>query len=213
MYKKISDYGIIGNLHSVAVIAKDGSIDWLCLPHLDSPSMFAALLDDAKGGRFSVCPACEFDSTARYRPETNILEATFRTRAGEMTLVDFMPIPCGGEMELEQAHHELYRLVEVTSGKMDVRALFEPRFDYARAKTCLRQAGPRTAAADGGSEKAFLASTAGLTVEGDRAEATWRMEAGERVWLHLSYGNRQAGPLDPRVAEEQLRRTGDYWRQ
>jgi GH15 family glucan-1,4-alpha-glucosidase len=103
--------------------------------------MFAALLDDTKGGRFCVCPAAAFDSIARYRPETNILETRFRTRAGGMTLVDFMPIPCGGDLELEEAHHELYRLIEVTSGKVDVRVVFEPRFDYARAEMRLQRAG------------------------------------------------------------------------
>ncbi|NIS60723.1 MAG: glycoside hydrolase, partial [Proteobacteria bacterium] len=135
MYKKISDYGIIGNLHSVALIGLDGSIDWLCLPHIDSPSIFAALLDDKKGGRFSISPLDDWDSVAEYIPETNILLTKFRTRTGVLRVTDFMPIPFGGEEELEEERHELYRIVEVTKGKLDVGVVFEPRFDYARART------------------------------------------------------------------------------
>jgi len=77
MYKKISDYGIIGNLYSIALIGLDGSIDWLCMPHIDSPSIFGALLDDSKGGRFSVSPSDDWDSMAEYIPGTNILVTKF----------------------------------------------------------------------------------------------------------------------------------------
>ena len=108
MYKTISDYGIIGNLHSVALVGLDGSIDWLCLPHIDASSVFAALLDDKKGGRFSVSPADEeWDSTAEYMPNTNILFTRFRTRAGVMQVTDLMPIPIAGEEELEEERHIL----------------------------------------------------------------------------------------------------------
>jgi GH15 family glucan-1,4-alpha-glucosidase len=61
MYKKISDYGIVGNLHSIALVGLDGSIDWLCMPHIDSPSIFGALLDEKKGGRFAISPVDEWD--------------------------------------------------------------------------------------------------------------------------------------------------------
>ena len=93
MYKKISDYAIIGNLHSIALVGIDGSIDWLCLPHLDSPSVFGGLLDDQKGGRFSITPTGEWDSVAQYLPNTNVLITKFRTREGTLKLTDFMPIP------------------------------------------------------------------------------------------------------------------------
>jgi GH15 family glucan-1,4-alpha-glucosidase len=139
MYKKISDYGIIGNLHSIALVGLDGSIDWLCLPHIDSPSIFAALLDDKKGGRFSISPLDDWDSVAEYIPETNILVTKFRTMRGVLQITDFMPIPFCGEEELEEEQHELYRLVEVTKGEVDMGAIFEPRFDYARARTSLEK--------------------------------------------------------------------------
>ena len=84
MYKKISDYAIIGNLHSIALVGIDGSIDWLCLPHLDSPSVFGALLDDQKGGLFSITPTEQWDSVAAYLPNTNVLITKFRTREGTL---------------------------------------------------------------------------------------------------------------------------------
>ena len=83
-YKPISDYGIIGDMHSAAVVGLDGSIDWLCFPRFDSPSVFAAILDDAKGGRFRLCPAGRYQIEQRYLTETNILSTTFTTESGQV---------------------------------------------------------------------------------------------------------------------------------
>ena len=84
-YKKISDYGIVGNLQTIALVGLDGSIDWFCLPHIDSPSIFGALLDDEKGGRFAITPVGAYESTAAYLNDTNILKTTFRTDDGRGT--------------------------------------------------------------------------------------------------------------------------------
>ena len=113
MYKKISDYGVIGNLRTVALIGLDGSIDWLCLPFLDSPSVFGSLLDDEKGGSFHIRPCDEYDCTARYMEGTNILVTSMRTRTGVMRLTDFMPPEEGREVH-EDAPVDLYRFLEVT---------------------------------------------------------------------------------------------------
>jgi GH15 family glucan-1,4-alpha-glucosidase len=85
VYKKIIDYGIIGHLKSIALIGLDGSIDWMCLPYIDSPSIFCALLDDGKGGRFSVSPVDAWESAAEYISATNILQTKFMTAAGVMS--------------------------------------------------------------------------------------------------------------------------------
>ena len=91
-YQPIEDYGVIGDLRTAALVGKDGSLDWLCLPHFDSPSVFAALLDDAKGGRFRIAPTCK-DVTHKqlYWPDTNILVTRFLSPEGVAEVVDFMP--------------------------------------------------------------------------------------------------------------------------
>jgi GH15 family glucan-1,4-alpha-glucosidase len=84
-YKPISDYGIIGNMLSAALVGADGSIDWCCLPRFDSPSVFAAILDDEKGGRFQIKPQMPFESHQAYLPDTNILQTTFQAETGTVS--------------------------------------------------------------------------------------------------------------------------------
>src|SRR5262245_59045350 len=91
-YSPISDYAIIGNCRTAALIDRSGSLDWLCLPRFDSPSMFGALLDARKGGRFRIGPSAAFHSKRRYLPDTNILETEFTTETGVLKLIDFMPV-------------------------------------------------------------------------------------------------------------------------
>lgn len=170
MYKKIGDYGIIGNLHSIALIGLDGSIDWLCMPHIDSPSVFGALLDDEKGGRLSISPLDEWDSVAEYIPSTNVLKTRFRTRTGVMQITDFMPVSVSGEEKLEEEQHDLYRLVEVLSGKVKVGLVFEPQFNYARTKTALEKLN-RGVTARGGEEQIVLSCTHELNIRESMAEA------------------------------------------
>ena len=90
-YKGIGEYGIIGNGHTVALIGTDGSIDWCCLPRFDSSSVFAAILDDEKGGKFHIEPQLPFQSRQAYLSNTNILQTTFETETGTVTITDFMP--------------------------------------------------------------------------------------------------------------------------
>jgi GH15 family glucan-1,4-alpha-glucosidase len=210
MYKKISDYAIIGNLHSVALVGLDGSIDWLCLPHIDSPSVFAALLDDNKGGRFSLAPVSEWDSTASYLPDTNILLTKFRTKTGVMHLTDFMPVPISGEDQMDEKEHELYRLIEIVKGTVDVKFLFEPRFDYARSYTTFIKHG-KGIKATGNNEFLTLCSTQEVTVGTERSEAVWSLGGGEKVWLHLNYGEEEDVVLDIEKAEKSYNDTKAYW--
>ena len=90
-FKGIGDYGIIGNSLTIALVSKDGSIDWCCLPHFDSPSGFAAILDDRKGGRFHIKPSVSFEARQAYIPDTNILQTAFQTDTGVATITDFIP--------------------------------------------------------------------------------------------------------------------------
>jgi GH15 family glucan-1,4-alpha-glucosidase len=91
-YPSIAEYALIGDCRSAALVSRERSLDWLCLPRFDSPSIFAALLDANRGGRLSIRPIADFRSRRRYLPDTNIVETTFRTANGAFVLRDLMPI-------------------------------------------------------------------------------------------------------------------------
>ena len=208
VYKKISGYGIIGNLHSVALIGLDGSVDWLCMPHTDSPSVFGALLDDRQGGRFSIAPCGEYDSAAEYRAGTNILTTRFRTAGGVVQVTDFMPV----DPSRTEERHELYRCVEMLGGRLAVAVRFEPRFDYARTRTALERI-PGGIAARGGGEVMVLSCSRDLAVKDNAALATWELAGDDRVWLRMAYGTEQPAELDTARAEEALQETETYWKE
>jgi len=129
-YQPIENYGIIGDLHTTALVGMDGSIDWLCLPHHDSPSVFAAILDSAKGGRFKVSPVGgEVTTKQLYWPDTNVLVTRFFTPDGVGEITDYMPI---GAQESGHKRHQIVRRVEVMRGTMTFRMECSPAFDYAR---------------------------------------------------------------------------------
>src|SRR3954468_23865377 len=89
---EIGDYAIVGDCRTAALVSRDGSIDWLCLPHFSGPSVFAALLDQERGGRFRIRPTDRFRSTRRYFGTTGVLETTFETASGSVRLLDLMPV-------------------------------------------------------------------------------------------------------------------------
>ena len=160
-YKPISDYGVIGDMHSAALVSTGGSIDWLCFPRFDSPSVFAAILDDQRGGRFAIQPVGEYRSTQAYRPETNILQTTFHTDSGQASLTDFMPL----SEDITLSEHEVIRLARCEAGEVTLECLFQPRLDYARAVTRLTVV-PSGAVATGGGAKLSLASSAAAATRG-----------------------------------------------
>jgi GH15 family glucan-1,4-alpha-glucosidase len=127
-YKPISDYGVISNMHSAALVGLDGSIDWLCFPRFDSPSVFAALLDDARGGRFQIAPVASAQVEQRYLPDTNILCTRFHTDAGDVELVDCMPL----KEDATESDHEVIRVVRGLRGSVPMALRLQPRLDYAR---------------------------------------------------------------------------------
>ena len=212
MYKKIGDYGIIGNLHSVALVGNDGSIDWLCLPHMDSPSLFGALLDADDGGSFSISPEGEWDSVLSYLEDSNVLVGQFRTRTGRYTLTDFMTIPAQDGQDARPGDFTLVRLLQVQRGSVRVRVRFEPRFDYGRVKPEFALFPGRGVVAAGNGEFLALSAALDLEMRGACAEGVWELKEGERVAISLRYGSRAIEELSEQQAERSLVDTLDFWR-
>ena len=130
-YKPIESYGVIGDMHTVALVGTDGSIDWCCLPHFDSPSIFAAILDEKKGGFFKIATLNESRNKQMYMPDTNVLVTRFLSEEGVGEVVDFMPVETG---ERRQKHHQIVRLVRGVRGAVRFRLDCQPAFDFARRK-------------------------------------------------------------------------------
>lgn len=130
-YLPIEDYGIIGDLHTVALVGKNGSIDWCCLPRFDAPSVFGALLDADKGGHFRIYPANEEELKCRqlYLPDTNILMTRFLCADGVAELTDFMPIKQG---RMNRHQHHIIRSIAVVRGTLSFDMVCRPAFNYAR---------------------------------------------------------------------------------
>src|SRR5262249_2491849 len=127
-YKPIEQYGVIGDLHTIALVGMDGSIDFMCFPRFDSPTIFARLLDYRKGGSFRLAPVmADARHKQLYLPDSNVLLTRFLSEDGMAEVSDFMPIT-----ELGHAH-DLVRRAKCNRGNMSFRMSCEPRFDYGRA--------------------------------------------------------------------------------
>jgi len=210
-YLPIADHGVIGDLHSVALVGLDGSIDWMCHPNFDSPSVFAAILDDEKGGRFKLAPVRD-DVTRKqlYVPDTNVLVTRFLSPDGVAEITDFMPIgaPVGTD-----GHHQLIRRVEVVRGSMAMRMRCQPAFDYARAEHRV-EAHPGGVSFRSDGLGLALTSTVHLRTDGGAAVADFELREGERATFVLSGlgpEERHLLPLTEEEAEGAFRATLEYW--
>jgi GH15 family glucan-1,4-alpha-glucosidase len=130
-YLPIENYGLIGNMYTAALVGMNGSIDWLCFPHFDSPSLFCSILDDNKGGRFQICPFQheEYRQKQFYWPDTNVLVTRFLSSQGVGQVIDFMPI---GGQDPQGGSYALVRKVETIKGSMHFQMECAPAFNYAR---------------------------------------------------------------------------------
>src|SRR6187200_2175598 len=164
-YVPIRDYAAIGDGRTVALVARDGSIDWLCLPELDSPSVFAAALDADRGGRFTLEPEIDAKVSRRYLPDTNVLETTFTTGRGVVRVTDAMALP---DAELGPTR-ELIRRVDGLSGQVPMRWRITPAFGYATKAPRLERRGATPVATDGPHALAVCSWDAGEAQVDERA--------------------------------------------
>lgn len=206
-YSPISDYSAIGNGYTLALVSRTGSVDWLCLPHLDSPAVFAAILDDRSGGRFAVRPDRDFDADAVYRAETNLLDTRFRTRTGEALLTDFFPAGPAAR-ENPENNGRLVRRIHGLSGQLFLRIDCDVRFDYGRRPARWERLDNHRWRLDSRDRHLLLAASHPLFWE--ERTARLRVKAGETVWLTLTW----AGESVPDSAElgDLLESTEQYWR-
>jgi GH15 family glucan-1,4-alpha-glucosidase len=208
-YQPIENHGIVGNMHSAALVSLDGSVDWLCLPRFDSPSVFGAILDAEKGGRFRIAPAAGGDLRQKqyYWPETNVLITRFLHPDGIAEVEDYMPVGGAGP------DAQLVRRVRVVRGRLPLEVECCPAFDYARARhaTKVSEHGARF---DGPSLSLGLAASVPLRPRDGGVVGAFPLGEGQSATFVLrtiapdSHPGRCPGTGE---AEEWFRQTVDYW--
>ena len=202
---KLEDYGLIGDLGTAALVGRNGSIDWLCLPRFDSGACFAALLGDETHGRWLIAPAGGVTGTERrYRPGTLVLETDFETADGVVRVIDFMP--------RREGPPQVMRIVEGLRGRVPMRMELRPRFDYGAIAPMVE---PRMdgAAAYVGPDALHLSTPLELAIEdrGLAAEFTVPEGARERFVMSWHESWEPAPPIDD--AQAALARTEAWWRE
>ncbi len=210
-YQPIENYGIVGNMHTAALVGQDGSVDWLCLPRFDSPSVFAAVLDDQKGGSFTIAPIVDDNISKQfYWPDTNILITDFLSASGAGRLTDFMPV---GLPKDHDQHHSLIRRVTALRGSMAFRVECKPAFNYARDQHHVR-IGRQGACFDSPGLNLGLMTEVPLRNDGGAARAEFILEEGQNATFVLQGFTGNAGcrsPLADSEASAFLQNTVEYW--
>lgn len=208
-YPAIADHGVIGDLETAALVAVDGTIDFLCLPSFDSPSVFLSLLDAERGGRFRVdAEVADARRDQRYLTDTNVLVTRTIGAAAELEVYDFMPVP------RRPSPSRVVRLARVTRGQTRVRCVCAPRFDYGRGSHTVTVTDKAATFISADGTRLRLTSTAPLTTDGRDVAAEAELTAGEEVAfiLELLGGRGDGRMLAAKEARRQLRRTVVYWR-
>jgi GH15 family glucan-1,4-alpha-glucosidase len=209
-YLPIEDHGIIGDLYTAALVGTDGTIDWLCLPDFDSPSVFCSILDDEKGGYFKIRPVQDFHSYQIYLPETNVLLTRFLSREGVAEVLDFMPIE-----DASETRHDLVRDVRVIRGRMTVEVDCRPAFDYARREHEIEPAKGGVIFRSAGTALNLASEVPLEEGPGRSVRGRFELKAGESASFVLQLLEEGEGPrevLKRAECQDLLQQTMDYWR-
>jgi len=211
-YQPIENYGIIGNMRTVALVGMNGSIDWYCYPHFDSPSIFGAILDDKKGGRFQIqAVGDDIRHKQLYLPSTNILVTRFLLRDGIAELEDFMPVGLPGG---SRWYHHLYRRIRCVKGAVRISLCCRPAFDYGRQN---HEVAIDANGAFFNSVSLNIALIGSIPLRQDGQGGVvgeFRLEEGQsKVFLLTPHSTEDCVPCAPteQEAEELLHKTVNYW--
>ncbi|MGH8014049.1 MAG: glycoside hydrolase family 15 protein [Candidatus Binataceae bacterium] len=210
-YQPIENYAIVGNLHTAALVGQDGAVDFLCFPRFDSPTVFAALLDDARGGSFRIAPIL---GRARhkqlYLPDSNVLLTRFLSEEGVAEVSDFMPI------EESRESHILVRRARTVRGEIRFRMTCAPRFDYARVRhTAELERGGALFISEGGDGTALrLRTTMPLRLRGGDAVAEFTLSPGQCADFVLESAARpdESPAALTEFVPDSFKNTVNYWR-
>ncbi|URX62964.1 glycoside hydrolase family 15 protein [Luteibacter anthropi] len=204
MASRIEDYAMIGNCRSAALVSRDGSIDWLCLPRFDSAACFAALLGDRQNGYWKLAPS-DPDATCirQYNDGSLVLETEWQTATGRAKVTDFMPF-AGDQVGVT-------RIVEGLEGRVDFQSIFTLRFDYGNAVPWVRRVDDQTLTAVAGPDLIVVRSPVAVEGEGMHSIARFAVSAGERVPFVLAWGPSHLPPPETPDALEALERSITYW--
>ncbi len=224
-YQPIEDYGIVGNMRTAALVGTNGSIDWMCFPHFDSPSIFAAILDDERGGSFRIYPADSPAATRKqhYWPETNVLITRFLCKQGVAEITDFMPVSQSfdqrspAELETGREPNRLVRTVRSVRGELRWRAECRPAFDFGRASHHLQLKENIVQFVPERSELPGLQLSAGTRLEGSglAAVAECTLREGEAVTFVLepiASAEHRTDSTGLEEADRLFHETVVYWR-
>jgi alpha,alpha-trehalase len=226
-FPPIADYGFLSDCHTGALVASDGSIDWMCIPHFDSPSVFAAILDRGAGS-WRVGPYGVYvPAGRRYVPGTNLIETTWMTPQGWLRVVDGLTIGQWHDNKEGSSHtraptdfdadHLLVRVIECIQGEVQVEMVCEPMLQYGStpAQWSVADTGKEDGyafdASDGRTEFRLF-SDVRMGIEGNRVHARHTMREGERRFCAISWTEGLGGPRTADQADEYLTRTSHFWR-
>ena len=207
----ISDYALIGDCRTAALISSDGSVDWLCLPHFSSTSVFAKLLDPRSGGHFSIRPRDEFSVTRRYVGDSAVLETTFRTNSGIARVLDFFPIV--DAISSLQPMRELLRIVEGVSGLIDFCVELDARPDYGTTIKWPTNRGVLGWSYVWRNEILSLHTGVDLRIEPRAVVGTFAVQQGKREYFSLCYTINEPAiiPTLGNEADHRLASTIEWW--